>query len=63
MKKDNVQNNITYPRFIDNIVVGEDLFEGKSHTLIAQNISNLLQSNKSCNVIGIEGGWGLENPI
>ena len=58
MKKDNVQNNITYPRFIDNIVVGEDLFEGKSHTLIAQNISNLLQSNKSCNVIGIEGGWG-----
>lgn len=58
MKKGNVHNNITYPRFIDNIVVGEDLFEGKSHTLIAQNISNLLQSNKSCNVIGIEGGWG-----
>lgn len=49
---------IKYPRFISNAPCKEDLFEGKSHITIAKNISQLLQDNEDCNVIGIDGGWG-----
>jgi len=57
--KEQTENNvINYPRFIDNAPCKDDLFEGKSHKKIAENISRLLQNNENCNVIGIDGGWG-----
>ena len=55
-KKKNNQE-IIYPRFLDNKPCGQDLFEGKSHESVAQNIANIIASNKS-NIIGIDGGWG-----
>lgn len=48
---------ITYPRFLDNKPCGKDLFEGKSHETIAQNIVNIIENNNS-KIIGIDGGWG-----
>lgn len=48
---------ITYPRFLDNKPCGKDLFEGKSHETIAQNIVNVIENNNS-KIIGIDGGWG-----
>ncbi len=54
----NLETN-TYPCLISNEIVGDDLFEGKSHESIAISISNALKSNtKKINVIGIDGGWG-----
>jgi len=47
-----------YPRFISNSPCGEDLFQGKSQQKIANNISNIIKTEKSCNLIGIDGGWG-----
>jgi len=49
---------IQYPRFINNSPCGEDLFEGKAQKNIAENISNIIEKEKSCNIIGIDGGWG-----
>ena len=46
-----------HPRFIDNKPCGQDLFEGKSHESVAQNIANIIANNKA-NIIGIDGGWG-----
>lgn len=48
----------SYPRFIKNTPCGEDLFEGKSQQKIANNICNIIRTEKSCNIIGIDGGWG-----
>ena len=57
-KKDNMNNKeITYPRFLDNKPCGEDLFEGKSHKKISENIANII-SKDSVKTIGIDGGWG-----
>ncbi len=55
----NNKNNkeVTYPRFLDNKPCGKDLFEGKSHETIAQNIVNVIENNNS-KIIGIDGGWG-----
>lgn len=47
-----------YPRFISNTPCGLDLFEGKSQQKIATNICNVIKTEKSCNIIGIDGGWG-----
>lgn len=47
-----------FPRFINNAPCGEDLFEGKSQQKIANNICNIIKTEKSCNIIGIDGGWG-----
>ena len=55
-KKENNQER-SYPRFLDNKPCGQDLFEGKSHKSVAQNIANIIESNKA-NIIGIDGGWG-----
>jgi len=55
-KKENNQER-KYPRFLDNKPCGQDLFEGKSHESVAQNIANIIASNKA-NIIGIDGGWG-----
>lgn len=46
-----------YPRFIDNKPCGKDLFEGKSHDSVAQNIANII-ANSEAKIIGIDGGWG-----
>jgi hypothetical protein len=47
-----------YPRFINNTPCGVDLFEGKSQQKIANNICNIIKTEESCNIIGIDGGWG-----
>lgn len=53
-----MEANNQYPRFINNAPCGEDLFEGKSQQKIANNICNIIKTEKSCNIIGIDGGWG-----
>ncbi|MBR6161463.1 MAG: ATP/GTP-binding protein [Bacteroidales bacterium] len=53
---DNKKEDV-YPRFLDNKPCEQDLFEGKSHDAIAQNIANLLVNNDA-KIIGIDGGWG-----
>ena len=50
--------DIKYPRFISNNPCGEDHFASRSQERIADNICNILQNDKSCKIIGIEGGWG-----
>ena len=52
-------NDISNPKFIKNDVCGEDLFEGKSHEDTAKAIKNIIIRKNSCNIIGIDGGWGL----
>lgn len=47
-----------FPQFINNAPCGEDLFEGKSQQKIAANICNIIKTEKNCNIIGIDGGWG-----
>ena len=44
-------------RFLENKPCGQDLFEGKSHESVAQNIANIIAKNNA-NIIGIDGGWG-----
>lgn len=46
-----------YPHFLPNKPCGQDLFEGKSHDSVAQNIANIITNNEA-KVIGIDGGWG-----
>jgi len=46
-----------FPRFLENKPCGQDLFEGKSHESVAQNIANIIAKNNA-NIIGIDGGWG-----
>ena len=46
-----------YPQFLDNKPCGKDLFDRQSHESVAQNIANIIASNKA-NIIGIDGGWG-----
>jgi len=53
-----MQANNQYPRFISNAPCGEDLFEGQSQQKIATNICNIIKTEKTCNIIGIDGGWG-----
>lgn len=56
MKK-NKKEEIKYPRFLTNKLCEQDLFEGKSHDSIAQNIANVLDSG-SVRIIGLDGDWG-----
>lgn len=49
-------DNQTY-NFLQNIPIGEDLFEGKSQEKIAQIITQIL-TQKDFQIIGIDGGWG-----
>lgn len=49
---------VKYPHFLKNQPCGNDLFEGKSHEIIAKTIAELLESKENNNVIGIDGGWG-----
>lgn len=48
----------SYPQFISNSPIGEDLFEGKSQERVANYICENLISNDKCQIIGIDGGWG-----
>ena len=57
MKTDDEKKEISYPRFLDNKPCGQDLFDGRSHDTIAQNIANVI-ANNNVKVIGIDGGWG-----
>lgn len=54
MKKN---NEITYPRFLDNKPCGKDLFAGGSHDKTAIQVANLIK-NDNAKIIGIDGGWG-----
>ena len=51
------QQTEKYPKFLENKPCGQDLFAGKSHNTIAQNIANVL-ANNNAKIIGIDGGWG-----
>lgn len=53
-----MKENDKFPQFINNAPCGDDLFEGKSQQKIASNICNIIKTEKSCNIIGIDGGWG-----
>jgi len=44
--------------FISNSPTGEDLFEGRAHSTIANNIARTLTHNSNCKIIGLDGGWG-----
>lgn len=55
------KKNLTspYPHFIDNNPTGEDLFDGKAHQKIADNLSEIISNNFSENkLIGLDGSWG-----
>ena len=56
MKK-NKKEEIKYPRFLTNKLCEQDLFEGRSHDSIAQNIANILEAG-SVKIVGLDGGWG-----
>lgn len=57
-----MEENVRYPRFISNGPCGKDLFAGKAHQRIAEEIAEqLLQPDAPHNVphvIGLDGGWG-----
>ena len=48
----------SFPRFISNAPLGNDLFEGKSQERVASNIAEIIINNDDCKVIGIDGAWG-----
>ncbi len=45
-------------KLIKNTPCSEDLFEGKSHTAIANQICNTINEDENCKMIGIDGDWG-----
>ncbi|MGN7824749.1 P-loop NTPase fold protein [Chitinophaga sp. 22536] len=44
-------------KFLSNVPIGQDLFEGKSQEKIANLLSEVLQKD-DFQIIGIDGGWG-----
>lgn len=57
--RDKTNAEITvYPKLIKNMPCEEDLFAGKAHTTIAQNICNTIKNNLDCRMIGLDGSWG-----
>ncbi|MGE0077505.1 MAG: P-loop NTPase fold protein [Bacteroidales bacterium] len=52
--------NNSFPRFINDHPIGEDLFEGKSQDKIADSIISFIEDNDESKkrVIGIDGEWG-----
>lgn len=53
----------TFPRFILDKPIGEDVFEGQSQTHLAKSICSYIESNDSGTtnmprIIGLEGSWG-----
>ena len=54
-----VMGNVgAYPRLLSNHVCGKDLFEGRSHELIAKRIVHTIDEDKSVHAIGLDGDWG-----
>ena len=53
-----MEDNVRYPRFISNGPCGEDLFAGKAHQRIAEEIAQQLLQPDVPHVIGLDGGWG-----
>ena len=49
---------LKYPKLIKNMPCEEDLFAGKAHTTIAQNICDTIKNNPDCRMIGLDGSWG-----
>ena len=47
-----------YPKLIKNMPCAEDLFAGKAHTTIAENICDTIKNNPDCRMIGLDGSWG-----
>lgn len=47
-----------YPHLLSNHTCGEDLFEGKSHELIAKRIVQTIAEDASVHAIGLDGDWG-----
>ncbi|MBA0885534.1 P-loop NTPase fold protein [Flavobacterium undicola] len=45
------------PNFLDNLPIGDDLFEGKSQEKIGVVVADIIK-NKSFQIIGIDGAWG-----
>jgi len=49
----------TYPHFIDNTPLGEDLFQSGSQKKTAEGITKHIKNNASTyRLIGLDGGWG-----
>ncbi|MCD8303480.1 MAG: KAP family NTPase [Prevotellaceae bacterium] len=59
-----MKKNNEYPRYIPDIPMGEDWFEGKSHERLSKVIAQHIKDNDSAQeivlprLIGIEGSWG-----
>ncbi len=59
-----MKKNNEYPRYIPDIPMGEDWFEGKSHERLSKVIAQHIKDNDSAKesalprLIGIEGAWG-----
>lgn len=51
-----MESTIKY-KFLENIPIGEDLFEGKSQEKIAEVIKDSIENN-NFQIFGIDGGWG-----
>ncbi len=52
-------NTYSHPNFITNSPVGKDLFDGKAHERIADNLAQIILENKSeSKLIGLDGSWG-----
>ncbi|MFV5701730.1 P-loop NTPase fold protein [Flavobacterium sp. XS2P12] len=45
------------PNFLDNLPIGDDLFEGKSQEKIGVVVADIIK-NKNFQIIGIDGAWG-----
>jgi len=60
--RDNYSSNSkshAYPSFIETYPEGTDLFEGKSHQQIAEQIAEIIRLNNSpSKLLGIDGPWG-----
>ncbi|WDF75624.1 P-loop NTPase fold protein [Mucilaginibacter sp. KACC 22773] len=48
----------SFPQLLTNAPVGEDLFEGQSQARVGEYISKNISINDTCQIIGIDGGWG-----
>lgn len=51
---------MSYPKYIYDYPIGEDLFEGKSQEKVASNIVDYIKENSESKkrVVGIDGEWG-----
>ena len=57
-QKQEVVNEVIYPRLLSNHACGLDLFEGRSHELIARRIAQTITEDNSVHAIGLDGDWG-----